>query len=70
MECLLQMKAVVEQLMKAGKQPSAAKGTEKEKAAGDSRLWLVVAAHDTDTNLVRLAAKLGYGKIVLRFGDA
>jgi len=36
MECLLQMKAVVEQLMKAGKQPSAAKGTEREKAAGKS----------------------------------
>jgi len=42
----------------------------KEKAAGDSRLWLVVAAHDADTNLTKLAAKLGYGKIVLRFGEA
>jgi Ala-tRNA(Pro) deacylase len=42
----------------------------KEKAPGDSKLWLVCAAHDTDTNLVKLAAKLGYGKIVLRFAEA
>jgi Ala-tRNA(Pro) deacylase len=42
----------------------------KEKAPGDSRMWLVVAAHDSDTNLTKLAVKLGYGKIVLRFGDA
>ena len=31
-------------------------------------MWLVVAAHDTKVDLVALAAKLGYGKIVLRFG--
>lgn len=42
----------------------------KEKAAGDSRMWLVVAAHDTKVDLVALATKLGYGKIVIRFGDA
>lgn len=42
----------------------------KEKAAGDSRMWLVIAAHDSDTNLVALATKLGYGKIVIRFGEA
>lgn len=35
----------------------------KEKAAGDSRMWLVVAATDSDTNLVKLATKLGYGKV-------
>lgn len=40
----------------------------KEKAPGDSRMWLVVAAHDTKVDLVALATKLGYGKIVLRFG--
>lgn len=74
----------------------------KEKAPGDSRLWLVVAAHDSDVSLTGLATKLGtcvhasgggrtrtgagctphrcpralvttcagYGKIVLRFGEA
>jgi hypothetical protein len=31
----------------------------KEKAPGDSRMWLVIAAHDSDTNLNALATKLG-----------
>lgn len=42
----------------------------KEKGPGDSRMWLVVAAHNSDVNLNDLATKLGYGKIVLRFADA
>ena len=42
----------------------------KEKAPGDTRMWLVIAAHDTAVNLVSLASKLGYGKIVIRFGEA
>lgn len=42
----------------------------KEKAAGDSRMWLVVASYATEFNLTDLAKKLGYGKIVLRFADA
>jgi Ala-tRNA(Pro) deacylase len=42
----------------------------KEKAAGDSRNWLVVALHDTKVDLVQLATKLGYGKIMIRFADA
>lgn len=42
----------------------------KERAPGDSKLWLVVAAHDSETPLVDLATKLGYGKIVLRFAEA
>jgi hypothetical protein len=42
----------------------------KEKAPGDSRTWLVLAAYDTKVDLVALASKLGYGKIVIRFADA
>lgn len=36
----------------------------------DSRMWLVVAAHDTKVDMVSLASKLGYGKIVIRFDSA
>lgn len=42
----------------------------KERDPTDTRMWLVIAAANADTNLNSLAAKLGYGKIVLRFGDA
>lgn len=42
----------------------------KAKDENDSRMWLVVAAADTNTNLTALATKLGYGKIVLRFAEA
>ena len=42
----------------------------KEKSAGDSRVWLVIALTETKVDLVQLATKLGYGKIVIRFADA
>lgn len=42
----------------------------KEKAPGDSRVWLVIALTETKVDLVQLATKLGYGKIVIRFADA
>lgn len=48
--------------------PPPPRQAKKEKGPGDSRMWLVVAAHDTKVDLVALATKLGYGKIVLRFG--
>jgi Ala-tRNA(Pro) deacylase len=42
----------------------------KAKGEHDTRLWLVVALHDTKTDMKVLAKKLGYGKIVVRFADA
>lgn len=37
---------------------------------GDSRMWLVILRHDTNLNMKALATQLGYGKTVVRFGDA
>jgi Ala-tRNA(Pro) deacylase len=42
----------------------------KERAVGDSKLWLVVALTSTKVDLVDLAKRLGYGKTVIRFAEA
>lgn len=42
----------------------------KAKDKQDTRMWLVVAMHDTDTDLKKLGSTLGYGNITLRFADA
>jgi Ala-tRNA(Pro) deacylase len=33
-------------------------------------MWLVILRHDTTLNMKDLASQLGYGKVVIRFGDA
>jgi Ala-tRNA(Pro) deacylase len=42
----------------------------KERAPGDSRLWLVVALADAKTDLNAIGKKLGYAKDGVRFADA